>query len=383
MTISTKIKNIFYIVVWLISFPVRLLRLLLPIRKYVDWRKEKSDIIERANWLCDRVIVAPNELRKQMPKMLGKHYGCEWAIYSCSMLVAALSNISRLYPEERGQNIEHVDKLIGIILSPEIRWYDTAAWKEDVMKNMKGNKSHMTYLSILAWAISNYKMMGGGAKYDDIFHASCEALHQRMLQSSDLNLPSFPNGIVFLPDMLVTIVALHNYSKIYGGIYGDIVQKWMAKAKNEWLHEDSGLLIALYGKGRRRNIRGSYSALSCYYLSLIDAEFAKEQYMTMKSTLLVFRPFCAVREYHKRSPRFYFNPDAGPILFGLSPSGTAFAIGCATYFEDWELRRRLLTIAEIAGCTIRGCKRRHYILGEFALVGEAAVLAMRTNIKTD
>jgi hypothetical protein len=103
----------------------------------------------------------------------------------------------------------------------------------------------------------------------------------------------------------------------------------------------------------------------------------------MKSALLLQSPICAIREYLHRSPLFRFDHDAGPILFGLSPSGTAFGIGSATYFGDWRLRKRLLTTAELAGCTIRWRGKRHYLLGDFALVGEAAVLAMRTNINTN
>jgi hypothetical protein len=132
---------------------------------------------------------------------------------------------------------------------------------------------------------------------------------------------------------------------------------------------------------RKSGIRGSYSALSCYYLTLIDEEFARDQYDKMKSALLRHSPICAIKEYLHRSPLFRFDYDAGPILFGMSPSGTAFGIGSATYFGDWRLRRRLLITAELAGCTLRWRKRQHYILGEFALVGEATTLAMRTNVK--
>lgn len=70
--------------------------------------------------------------------------------------------------------------------------------------------------------------------------------------------------------------------------------------------------------------------------------------------------------------------DSGPIIFGLSPSGTAFGIGCATYFNDWELRNGLLKTAEIAGHTVVWKGKRHYLLANIALVGEAITLAMRT-----
>lgn len=379
----TKFRYALGATLWLVTLPIRALRLITPAKNSVDWEGKKRDIIERTEWLCERIIVEPKALLDSMPKMLGKHYGGEWAIYSCAMLSAALVNISRIYPEEREQAIRRISSLIDIVLSPHLREYDTHWFREDALTSLDGDKSHMTYLSLLAWMITNYKQAGGDGKYDHWLHKCCEAMHRRMLQRDDLSLPSFPNGIVFLPDMLVAIVALHNYSKLYDGKYADTVTQWLKKAKKEWLHKKSGLLIAMRTPKRKSGIRGSYSALSCYYLTLIDDTFAKDQYDKMKSALLRQSPICAIREYLHRSPLFRFDHDAGPILFGLSPSGTAFGIGSATYFGDWRLRKRLLTTAELAGCTIRWRGKRHYLLGDFALVGEAAVLAMRTNINTN
>ena len=70
--------------------------------------------------------------------------------------------------------------------------------------------------------------------------------------------------------------------------------------------------------------------------------------------------------------------DAGHILFGLSPTGTAFGIGPASFFDDMTLRKRFLHTAELAGTTVTACGNSHYLLANLALVGEAITLAMRT-----
>jgi hypothetical protein len=63
--------------------------------------------------------------------------------------------------------------------------------------------------------ITNYKMVGGDGRYDAILHKLCETLNRRMLESKyDLNLLSFPYKPIWLPDMLVTLVALRNYGKL-------------------------------------------------------------------------------------------------------------------------------------------------------------------------
>lgn len=87
----------------------------------------------------------------------------------------------------------------------------------------------------------------------------------------------------------------------------------------------------------------------------------------------------SIKEYHDRSCWLGMDIDAGPMILNLSPSGTAFAIGSATYFGDNNFRNGLLKTAEIVGHTILWGNNRHYLLADIALVGEAITLAMRTN----
>lgn len=151
-------------------------------------------------------------------------------------------------------------------------------------------------------------------------------------------------------------------------------------AKKEWTDEKTGLLPAFVSDAwYSPPVRGSYSALSCYYLTFIDEEFAGEQYENFRKTFLKRFPVTGFKEYSDRGCLLDFDIDAGPIIFSLSPSGTAFGIGSAAYFNDMALRRKLLKTAEIAGSTISWRGKRHYLLAGLALVGEAITLAMRTH----
>ena len=62
------------------------------------------------------------------------------------------------------------------------------------------------------------------------------------------------------------------------------------------------------------------------------------------------------------------------------PTGTAFGIGGATYFQDWGLRRRFLKTGEWAGFSVSSKNSQHYLLADYVPVGEAITLAMRTAI---
>ena len=342
---------------------------------------ERNDLTERADWLLDMVLVNPQKLIDSMPEIIGRLYQGQWAIYACTMTVVALYNIIRIYPDLKDRYISKVPELIDLLMTEEVKYYDTMEWREDPLSSLEGNKSHMTYLSLLAWSMSCYNLVGGDDRYEVLFKSICATLARRMLNSSDLNLPSFPNNIIFLPDMMVAIIALKNYSIIYDSQYDELVKQWIQNAKRLWIDNKTGLLISqYYPNGRRSKLQGSYSALNCTYLTMIDEEFALSQYMQLKQYFMIQDNYPSIKEYIHKSPTFGFHIDAGPIIDGRSPTGTAFAMGAATYFGDWSIRQGLLKTAELAGNTIKKNGKRHYKLAEIMLTGEAITLAMRTNM---
>ena len=343
-----------------------------------SWEDEKKDIIRRANYLTENVVVPPHELIDGMPSILGEQFKGEWALYTCSMTCAALANIAQLYPQNKDLSIKYISEIIDIAMSPELREYDYLRWGEDPLDGIYGDLSHISYYSHLAWMISGYKQIGGDGKYDDIYHSLCKAMNRRIRQSPNLNLPTYPGESIYLPDMLVAIVALSNYSHQNHDEYTTTVKMWVEKAKTEWLDKNTGMLVSFLPE--EDLLKGSYSALNCYYLTFIDKDFAKDQYERLKKYFLQTKPVIGFKEYYDRSCWLGMDIDAGPVILNLSSSGTAFALGPATFFNDTETRKGLLRTAEIAGSTITWFGKSHYLLANIALVGEAIMLAMRTTI---
>lgn len=342
---------------------------------------EKNDLLQRKNYLVDKIMVEPLQLLNEMPGGIGLQFQGERALYSCSMLAEALSNMAELYPETKGDAIATIDSLIQIVKSPGLRLYDKLRWDEDPLESLNGDKSHVSYLSHLAWMIGNYRQIGGDGRYNHLHDAICETMNRRILQSPILNIPTYPYEHIYMPDMMVAIVAMSDYAKLNHGVYSTTVNDWINLAKSEWIDNTTGLLVSFLDKNGKTDtsVKGSYAALNCYYLTKIDAEFAKEQYEKLKIHFRQTFPTPGITEYHDQSCWLGMDIDAGPIILNLSPSGTAFAIGAATYFNDMAFRKSLLRTAEIAGHTVKWDNKRHYLLANIALVGEAITLAMRTN----
>lgn len=370
-------------------FFIAVLSLLLIKMLWVTWAcwgngspdDEKNDLLQRKNYLVGKIIVEPRQLLNEMPGGLGLQFQGEWALYSCSMLAEALSNMADLYPETKDDAIDTIDSLIQIVKSPELRLYDKVRWNEDPLESLNGDKSHVSYLSHLAWMIGNYRRIGGDNKYKQLHDSVCEAMNRRIQQSPILNIPTYPDEPIYVPDMMVALVALSDYARLNNGKYSSTVKDWICRAKSEWVDDKTGLIVSVLDDNMQMEapIKGSYAALNCYYLTQIDAEFAKEQYDKLKTHFRQSFPATGIREYYDHSCWLGMDIDAGPIILNLSPSGTAFAIGSATYFTDADFRNNLLKTAEIAGHTVKWNNKRHYLLGDIALVGEAITLAMRTN----
>ena len=349
-----------------------------------SFESERTDILKRRSYLLEKVVTDPQGLVDAMPPVFGEHYQGEWAIYSTSMLSAALVNTAILYPETREEAVEKIDSLIRITMSPELRRYDATSWGEDPLETLGGNRSHISYISLLAWMVSGYKTIGGGGKYDALFDALCGSMARRIMDSPDINLQTFPGTYIYVPDMLVAIVALANYARLNGGKYQEVVDTWLVNMKANHMDPDTGLIKSFVPDGETwvgdQPVLGSYSALSVYYLTFIDEDFAREQYALLKKTFLKRHPFTGFREHVKGTKGPLYLMDSGPVVFGLSPTGTAFGIGAATYFRDLDLRKRFLRTGETAGFSVSSKRSRHYLLGGYVLVGEAITLAMRTAV---
>ena len=136
---------------------------------------EKNEMLARRNYLLGKLLVTPEEVLNEMPPSIGVQFQGEWALYSCSMLSAALVDMSKLYPETRQENLQYVDSLISIVMSPELSYYDYLRWGEDPLESLDGDESHISYISHLAWMMCGYKQLGGDSKYDKLLSDLCRA----------------------------------------------------------------------------------------------------------------------------------------------------------------------------------------------------------------
>src|SRR5207253_2544309 len=114
------------------------------------------------------------------------------------------------------------------------------------------------------------------------------------------------------------------------------VRAWLEKARGPLLDPRTGLLafqVGLQGN-LKQGARGSGAGWDSFYLPFVDPALADAQFARLKSELVAQRlGFTGVLEYPS-GVKGVADVDSGPVIMGLSMSGTGFAIAGARHARD-------------------------------------------------
>jgi hypothetical protein len=338
---------------------------------------EKEDIFARRSYLIGKITSSSfglGDMPWYVPQMIQR----EWEIVTLSMTSAAVANLAFQYPETRPEAVEVIRQALGKLLSPDCRDFERENWGKDPIAALSGNNGNVGYLGHLNLTLAAYALLGGGHDFDELFSQVSAALARRMDNSPSHYIETFPRSI-FIPDNMVAVSSLAVFNSLHNNAYAPAIARWLDYTKKSLIDPQTGLIVNWVshdGSGYGTS-RGSYAAWNLFHLFIIDRDFAATQYANLKKHFLSQALFGAqaIREYapgHTGSGDI----DSGPVVFGLSTSGTGFALAGAAQMEDRKVLRSLLLTAEAAGFSIQYAGKRRYLLAP--LVGDALILAMRT-----
>lgn len=336
------------------------------------------DLVQRKNYLLSRVVYlkfGPEE----SPRLLPAAFREEWAIGTLSMTGAALTNLSMHQPEQRSEYVSYLKKLIERMLKPDIRQYEHRYWGEDALDSLDGSNGHIGYLGHLNLLLGAHRIISGSESYLELHRDISKALARRVSAKQTRYLETFP-GQIYIPDNAAAIASLSLFEQVYGDVQvKQAIEQWLQYSKSNLLDKETGILVPWVdgnGKGVGRP-RGSYATWNVFYLLQIDQVFAKQQAGLIRKHLLADLPFgaCGIREFLP-GVAGVGDVDSGPVIFGMSTSGTGFGLASARALNDAHMLRCLLTTAEIVGSSVWLNQKRRYLFAP--LIGDAIILAMRT-----
>lgn len=332
--------------------------------------ENKADLLKRRAYLVQRL-----DNGDAMPTNLKDQFDGEWALVSHSMTAMALANLAFLYPETAPEARDQLERLVPGVLREEVKTFDRSLWGNE--EPLQSTRGHIGYLGHLNVTLAAYAFLGGQKKeYLDLFDQVSQSLEKRMLARPHYNEETYPDEI-YLADnaaVVASVALYHRFRETPDGL----TAKWCHEVDQNY-RDPAGRILVFRIQPDGRPVpegRGSGDGWNTFFLYYADAGFAADEFARLKAGYYQELPLGlgALREWPKGQDQAG-DVDSGPVILGLSPSGTGFAVAGARFSHDQPMFARLMRTAEVVGCSIGG-SRTHYLCAP--LVGESIMLAMRT-----
>lgn len=304
---------------------------------------------------------------RELPGLAPGHpFDGEWRLTALTMSVLAATNLSMRAPQTREQHARQVGEWVAQLASDEVRAYDTRQWGgADPLTTLDQPGAHAGYLGQLLLAMDAACLLG--AERDESLHRALAASMARRLEAAPHGLLETYPGEIYVPDNVVTVAGLAQFDACQGRPeHAALIARWLTRVRTQWADPENGLLV--FAPGQRA--RGSGAAWNSMFLPLIDARLARDQSDKMWATFGDEAGAGWLRGIREGGAG-EGDVDSGPLVLGVSPSATGFALADATWHGRPE-RAGLLRTAELVGVSFGD----HYLFSP--LVGDAITLAART-----
>jgi hypothetical protein len=184
------------------------------------------------------------------------------------------------------------------------------------------------------------------------------------LEAGSPFLESYP-GQAWPVDSVVAVAALRRVGQVTGVSHDALIQKWLEGVGGR-LDSRTGLIPHRVDPVTGEPIegaRGSSQSIIQRYWPMVDPEHAAESYRRFRERFVRARfGFVGVQEYPD-GVTGAGDVDSGPLIFGLTLSGSAVTIGAARANGDLRLSRSILHELDVIGLPVSWNGERRYLFG--------------------
>jgi hypothetical protein len=337
---------------------------------------QQEDLLQRRETLW-RALVVEHATATDMVTPGGQFAG-EWLMGSLAMAAYAELNLAALGAIPEVEAATRVDALLARMLEPATRSFDTQRWSEDALTSLRGPHGHLGYLGHLALMLSGRLLLPVAAPAEHVVlqRAVVDALARRMDEAPAAQVETYP-GETYPSDNVVLVAALAVDTRATGHNHAKTLKRYRTEIET-LMDPHTGLLVFNVHDGRPAGpARGSSVGWNIFFWNQWGDPVARAQYQAWTRAMRVEPlPGLVASREHAHGVTLPGDVDSGPLVLGMSPSGTGFALAAARAMDDPVTFNGLLRTAEAAGTTVGWPLQRRYLLAP--LVGDAIVLAMRT-----
>jgi hypothetical protein len=295
------------------------------------------------------------------------------------MAAMGLLQMCSEHPELRDQFLPAADRAIDRLLSPEIRAFDARRWGEDPLDSLAGPAGHVGYLGYVNVVLALHRRVAPQSRFAELNNRISDALARRLRASVAGILETYP-GEAYPVDNATVFASLVMHRGISGAANDDVISAMRVRYSQDWRNPRNNLLYQAIDPrdGRVRDqARASGTALAAYFISLGEPAAAATLFQAVRNNLAgSFLGFGYIEEY-PNDTRGQGDIDSGPVIFGISPSGTGFTLASSRTFNDHDLFVQLYRTAHLTGAPVSFGDHRMFVTG--GPLGNAIMLAMLTS----
>ena len=302
----------------------------------------------------------------------------EWAFGTYQMAALGLLQTCREHPELRAELRPGIEHAITGLLSPAVRAFDAKSWGEDALDSLDGPHGHAAYLGYLNLVLTLDRAIFADSRHTALNDRISAALARRFQAAPHQIIETYPDE-AYPVDNASGLASLLLHQRLTGADHSAAISGTRECFRTRWRDPRTGLLLqAIDHRSGQPTDRGraSGTALAAYFLAMADPDLARPYFHSLRTHLAgSILGFGYVDEY-TAGQQGGGDIDSGPLIFGMSPSGTGFTIATSRAFGDRSLYVSLARTAYLMGAPVTRGDERFFITG--GPLGNAIMLAMFT-----
>jgi hypothetical protein len=209
--------------------------------------------------------------------------------------------------------------------------------------------------------------------------AITETLIRRLQSSPSMLLETYP-GETYPVDNCVVVASIALHGRATGRDYSPLLRRWSATFREQFVDKKTGMLYQSVHPDTGEpsdKARASGTLFAAYFLGFVDPALSRDLYRAIqKNQVRSLNHFGAVREYPVGINGGLGDVDSGPVIFGLSSSGTAFVLAASRMNGDRAVFTE--TIRTLYLCGFPGGSKDELHFGIAGPLGDALLFALLT-----
>ena len=308
----------------------------------------------------------------------------EWPFLGAVYFGHACLNLLEANPGLRNEMLPQARWVLHALQTPRLSGFVEQHFSEpfprrDATRNLPLIEKPATFLhGHFLYLATRYRSITGDARFDPVIRQVAESLYRAIRTSSHGLLKSY-GDMWWLTDNFAAYAGLLPYDREIGTAFSQVSERLVEHIRSNYLDPATGL-FATYVNDDVGTIlqgpRGISVMYGLHFLRVFAPEFAEEHYSLAKRHF--YRSLLgagAVLEF----PAGSIGPadvDSGPVIAGLGPSASGFAVGAAAIMKDQKTLEELLRSIRLVGLPVIDGDGLSYM--SMPMVGQAVILFGKT-----